>query len=196
MLRQIKWGVQNGPITKNRRLPVNTLFFRKFCFQFKYLVWRVDLNSQLPKCPHSYFWKALGFYLRVFFPCEYLEKHCTQKMKDSKDCFSKYDQIRRKLRIGPHLLKKSYSGWPFSWLLTDEGRGWAEKPPFPKICYTYPTIMKFGRVIPWPKEDRKDISITWHTPWILSKSRLFHRKSANFAISENTGVDSILVHNF
>ena len=27
MLRQTKWGVQNGPITKNRRLPPTTSFF-------------------------------------------------------------------------------------------------------------------------------------------------------------------------
>ena len=72
-------------------------------------------------------------------------------MKDSKDFFSKYDQIRRKLRIGPHLLKKSYSGWAFSWLLTDEGEGVSRK----KICYTYPTIMKFGTVIPYLKKTEK-----------------------------------------
>ena len=30
MLRQIEWGVQNGPITKNRRLPPTTSFFWKF----------------------------------------------------------------------------------------------------------------------------------------------------------------------
>ena len=33
-------------------------------------------------------------------------------------------------------------------------RGWGErakKLPFPKICYTYPTMMKLGTVIPYPK---------------------------------------------
>ena len=35
ILRQIKWGVQNGPITKNRVLPVTTLVFRKFCFSLR-----------------------------------------------------------------------------------------------------------------------------------------------------------------
>ena len=32
MLRQIEWGVQNGPITKKAVLPLSTLFFGKFCF--------------------------------------------------------------------------------------------------------------------------------------------------------------------
>ena len=35
MLRQIEWGVQNGPITKNGVLPVATFFFRKFCFSLR-----------------------------------------------------------------------------------------------------------------------------------------------------------------
>ena len=35
MLRQIEWGVQNGPITKNGVLPVTILFFRKFCFSLR-----------------------------------------------------------------------------------------------------------------------------------------------------------------
>ena len=42
-LRQIVWGVQNGPITKNWVLPVTILFFRKICFSFrtshKELIW-------------------------------------------------------------------------------------------------------------------------------------------------------------
>ena len=32
MLRQIEWGVQNGPITRTRVLPVTTFMFPKFCF--------------------------------------------------------------------------------------------------------------------------------------------------------------------
>ena len=27
MLKQTEWGLQNGPITKNRVLPVTTIFF-------------------------------------------------------------------------------------------------------------------------------------------------------------------------
>ena len=47
-----------------------------------------------------------------------------------------------------------------------------------------------------PKEGPKNIWITWHTPWVLLTSALFHRKSANFAISRNTYIDCILIHNF
>ena len=35
MLRQIEWGVQNEPITKNTVLPVSTLIFKNFCFSIK-----------------------------------------------------------------------------------------------------------------------------------------------------------------
>ena len=35
MLRQIEWGAQNGPITKNGVLPGTTLFFPKFCFSLR-----------------------------------------------------------------------------------------------------------------------------------------------------------------
>ena len=36
--------------------------------------------------------------------------------------------------------------------------GWSgggKKPPLPKICHTYPTMMKLGTVIPYPKEIQK-----------------------------------------
>ena len=35
MLRQIEWGIQNGPVTNNGVSPVTTLFFRKFCFRLR-----------------------------------------------------------------------------------------------------------------------------------------------------------------
>ena len=75
MLSQIEWGVQNGPITKNGVLPVTKYFpFSKILFQFRNLVYRVDLMYQPFKCPYSYFSKALEFYFRVFFfPVSILE---------------------------------------------------------------------------------------------------------------------------
>ena len=47
-----------------------------------------------------------------------------------------------------------YSGWVFLRLLTDgwAGRG-SKKPPLPKICLTYPTIMELATVIPYLKKD-------------------------------------------
>ena len=35
------------------------------------------------------------------------------------------------------------------------GLGVAKRPPLPKICYTYPTMMKLGTVIPYPKKIKK-----------------------------------------
>ena len=37
-------------------------------------------------------------------------------------------------------------------------RGWGEgakRLPLPKICQTYPTVMKLGTVIPYPKKIQK-----------------------------------------
>ena len=39
----------------------------------------------------------------------------------------------------------------FWWLLTDGG-GQKATPPIPKICQTYPTMMKLGTVIPYLKK--------------------------------------------
>ena len=34
--------------------------------------------------------------------------------------------------------------------------GWGDKKaPFPKTCHTYPTVMKLGAVIPYPKKIQK-----------------------------------------
>ena len=35
LLRQMEWGVQDGPITKNGVLPVTASFFRKFRFSLR-----------------------------------------------------------------------------------------------------------------------------------------------------------------
>ena len=47
-----------------------------------------------------------------------------------------------------------------------------------------------------PKEDPKNMWITWHIPWILLTSAFIHWKSAIFAISRNADIDSILIHYF
>ena len=54
MLREMKWGVQNGPLTKNG---VTTSFI-------------VDLMYQIPKCPYSCI-HVTGLTYEAFFPCEY-----------------------------------------------------------------------------------------------------------------------------
>ena len=73
------------------------------------------------------------------------------------------------------------------------GGGGAKKPPFPKICYTYPTMMKLGTVVLCPKKIQK---IYESRDTSLLTSAFFHQKSANFAISRNTDIDCILIDNF
>ena len=56
---------------KERSFASNYFPFPKILFQFRNLVYRVDLMLQPPKCPYSYFLKALELYFRVLLPCEY-----------------------------------------------------------------------------------------------------------------------------
>ena len=76
--------------------------------------------------------------------------------------------------------------------------GWegGKNPPLSNICHTYPKMTKHGTVIPDLKMIKKNNWIMWHVPWFLLTSALFYRKSTNFVISRNTGIDCILVHNF
>ena len=46
-----------------------------------------------------------------------------------------------------------------------------------------------------PKEDPKYMWITWHISWVLLASSFFYWKLANFAISRNTDIDWIFIHN-
>ena len=61
--------------------------------------------------------------------------------------------------------------------------------------YSCPTMMKLVSYT-LPKEDTKNVWITWHTPWVLLTTAFFQRKSASFAISRSTDIDCMLVHNF
>ena len=71
ILGQIEWRVQHGPITKNGVLPVTTLFFWKFCFSLKSLLYRFDLSYQPPKFSYSYYnrWSLIW---GCFFPVSIL----------------------------------------------------------------------------------------------------------------------------
>ena len=66
-MESTKWTYQ-----KERSFASNYFSFSKILFQFKNFIQRVDLMYQPPKRRYSYFSKAMEFYLRVFFPCEYL----------------------------------------------------------------------------------------------------------------------------
>ena len=50
---------------KERSFASNNFTFSKILFQFRNLVYRVDLMYQPSKCPYLYFSKALEFYFRV-----------------------------------------------------------------------------------------------------------------------------------
>ena len=73
-LRRIEWRVQNGPIIKNRVLPVTALFFWRFCFSlrtfYKELIWCTnDPNAHIYTfCKRwSFIWRC--FSLWVYLSC-------------------------------------------------------------------------------------------------------------------------------
>ena len=67
MLREIEWGVQNGPIAKNGVLPETILCF--WTFWISYENWFDIPTTQISV--FIYFSYAFEFYLRALFPCEY-----------------------------------------------------------------------------------------------------------------------------
>ena len=72
MLRQLKWGVQIGPMQMTDFFPVATLYFRKFCFSlgtlYKELIWYINH----PNAHIHTSWKSLSFTWGCFFPVNIL----------------------------------------------------------------------------------------------------------------------------
>ena len=68
MLRQIEWGVQNWPITKNGVLPITTFLFQKFCFSLG--TWYIELIwcTNHPNVHIHTFQNCWSFTLGCFFP--------------------------------------------------------------------------------------------------------------------------------
>ena len=67
---------------------------------------------------------------------------------------------------------------PF-WGCSQMGDGGAKRRFLPKICQTYPTIMKLGTIVPYLKKIQKHINHVTHP----LASAFFHQKSATFVIS-------------
>ena len=75
------------------------------------------------------------------------------------------------------------------------GGGCCKKHPLlPKIFHTYHTMTKLGTVIPYLKKTQKYMHHVTH-PLSSADISIFHQKSANFALSKNTDIDCIFVHN-
>ena len=87
------------------------------------------------------------------------------------------------------LFRMGFFGAAHGW-----GRG-GKKPPLPKTGHTYLTMMKLGTVIPYLEKIQKNMNHVAH-PLSSADISIFHRKSANFAISRNTDIECILIHNF
>ena len=74
--------------------------------------------------------------------------------------------------------------------------GRAKSPPLPKICHTYPIIMKLGTLTPYLKKIQK-IYKSSNTPFEFCPHQYFFTgNQQNCAVSKNTGIDCILIKYF
>ena len=80
MERQIKWWLQNGPIKKNRVLPVTTLFFWKFCFSLRTSYKELICCTNYPNAYICTFCKCWSFIWQCFFPVSIFKSFCTQSL--------------------------------------------------------------------------------------------------------------------
>ena len=89
-----------------------------------------------------------------------------------------------------------FSGWAFSGLLTDEEGRWGGSKKALSLKPVSHTLqgLNFATVIPDTKNIKKK-NKSRNTP-LKFYSEFFHRKSANFPMSRNTDIDSILIHSF
>ena len=66
-------------------------------------------------------------------------------------------------------------------------------PPLPKICQTFYNDETWHSYT-LPKEDQKNICITWHSPWVLLALAFFSPEIGKFCCIKKC--NSILIHNF
>ena len=86
----------------------------------------------------------------------------------------------------------------FSELLTDGGRGggWSrvcKKVPLPKICHTYPIMMKLDTVIPYLKKIQK---IYESCDTLIKHPSAFFHRNQQILLYQETDIDCVLIHNF
>ena len=102
---------------------------------------------------------------------------CRKNTEKSNICKTKYVRLVMKSRCAECEIKKSRFAkeqetkglltslglkhiqnghfWGCSKMLTGWGGTWGKKAPLPKICHTYPIMMKLGTVIPYFKKIQK-----------------------------------------
>ena len=73
--------------------------------------------------------------------------------------------------------------------------GGGKKASLPKICRTYLAIIKLGTVISYLKKIKKYLNHVTH-PLCSAEISVFSPEISKFAISRNTNIDCILIHNF
>ena len=72
--------------------------------------------------------------------------------------------------------------------------GGGQKGPLPKICHTYPAMMKLGTVIPYLKKIQK-IYKSRDTPFSSADISIFSPEINNFCYIKKYRYSCILIHN-
>ena len=167
-----------------------------------------NLEKSSKKVNHT-FWKEWPWYfnfLDVNTCCTHININCKQSIIAvwKKKCLYWHNPLSFKivnkasskleLKIKGGLCINPIQNGPFPGCSLTWGVG-VKRPPLPEIYHTFPTKMKLGTVISYLKKTQK-IDESHDTPLEFCWLSIFHRKSANLAISENTNIDCILIHNF
>ena len=105
MLKQIKWWLQNGTITKNRDLPVTTLFFWKFCFTLRTCYTEFIFCTNNPNAHICTFCKCWSFIWRCFFPVSILKiKELQQETNELHNNCKKRQKVNNKMNLMEYLV--------------------------------------------------------------------------------------------
>ena len=108
MLRQIKWWLQNAPITKNGVLPVTTLFFWKICFSLRTSYKELICCTSNPNAHICTFCKRWSFIMRCFFYLSILNRKDWNPSTSSVICIKHFENKNVKKKIeGKPVLKLS-----------------------------------------------------------------------------------------
>ena len=94
--------------------------------------------------------------LKISGPCKFRKKEDYKSVLAEQNCVSFLKPQSGQSASVFEMKTLTLFTMGFSGLLTEEGgEGGAKRPPLPKICHRYSTMMKLGTVIPFLKKIQK-----------------------------------------
>ena len=150
-MRSTKWTYHKEQTFTSKYFIFSKVLFSVLSTSHKELIWIPNHQNA-----HIYtFGKCWGFIWGCLFHVSIL-KNTVQKQWRTLSTFS-VNMTKFAVNSGLNHIywRNLIQNGPFRGCSPMKGKGWAERPPFPKICYTYPTMMKSDTVIPCLKTTQK-----------------------------------------